>query len=461
MGKVKQTLEGAMFLPGVMYNGGADLSAPLIPLSSLEAMLSIYHDGTIRHIMPLMDEFGAYAAEYGVIDHTLKHLYAPVTLFHRHKRSVLSEMLAIMALKYGWFDIPDDLLVRTEQYLVAYSEGLAEVNSNRYYREQHLESATHVHMLKMYQHTRKNMWEHMRYVASALYHKLTTYPKLTIKQMLHQNNTDEKYVDIAAEFVKVSLILHKCNVKVPLDQVFVNSPMFKAAMAMMADYVVGPKMMYKNPIGALEKTWECKLPTIMPADVNQLRPKSVNYDRMCLLTIDPSVQPTFAVAPIEGINPRLMDFNDRFNVDVDRIGSTWAHLWYIGGISTVPGIENDTAVREYVAKILCSAWRMDKLHGRDTMRLCGHIARVFRLNVDDILGAYYRLSMSNIGWAYTRMPELLSHGMAMGPRIENVTSKAIIRKLQTGVSMYVQKVAKMMIEGIPEDRPEDDNMKEW
>jgi hypothetical protein len=300
------------------------------------------------------------------------------------------------------------------------------------------------------------MWEHLRYIAAALYHKMQEQSKTTVKQMLDQDSRNDKYVDIAAEFVKVSLLLSKCNVKVPISQTFVNSSVFKAALALMPTYVIGPSMVYKSPIATLEKTWECKLPAINQGDIKSLKPHAIDQRTMCLLTIDPAVQPTFAVTPVVGINPRLMDFNERFSTDTDKEGDIWSHMWYIGGVLTWPGIENDEKMREYVAKILCSLWRMDKIHARDVTRLFGHIAHAFKLNTDDILSTYYRLSMSNIAWAYTRMPAMVEFGMAIGPRIENVTSKAIIRKMQTGVSTHIHQIAKMMMEGTPKQEDEDE-----
>ena len=455
MRKNHQTLEGAMLLPGVMYNGGADLSAPLLSLKSLQSMIEMYDFGELGRVVPLMEEFGRRASKHGIIDNTLKYLYAPVTLFYRHKKGILSEILTILVMKYGWNDIPDDLLVRTEQYLVAYVDELGDVRQEAYRHDQELEQSTHVRMLKMNKHTGKNMWEHLRYIAAALYHKMQKQSKITVKQMLDQDSRNDKYIGIAAEFVKVSLLLSKCNVKVPISQAFVNSSVFKAALVLMPTYVIGPNMTYKSPITTLEKTWECKLPIINQEDIKSLKPHAIDVGTMCLLTMDQAVQPTFAVTPVVGINPRLMDFNERFNTDTDKEGDIWSHMWYIGGVLTWPGIENDEKMREYVAKILCSLWRMDKLHAGDVMRLFGHIAHAFRLNTDDILSTYYRLSMSNIAWAYMRMPAMVGFGMAIGPRIENVTSKAIIRKMQTGVSTNIHQIAKMMVEGIP--KQEDEN----
>lgn len=456
MGKNNQTIEGAMFLPGIMYNGGADLSAPLLPLNSVQHMLSMYNFAEMGQMIPLMDVFGTYAAESGVIDYGLKHLYAPVLLFHRHKKEILCRMLTVMVMKYGWFGIPDDLMIRAEQYLIKYAEALSENQGIKYRHERGMEHAEHSLMLSTSKHTHKNTWEHMRYIASALYYKLQRTPRMTVTQMLKQKGLDN-YTFMAAELVKVSLVLSKCNVKVPLDQNFVNSPLFKAALTMMPDYVIGPRMIYKNPIVTLEKTWECKLPIADVADTKLLKPQSADRNTMCLLTTDPTMQPTFAIEPLEGINPRLMDFAERFNTNTTFVGGIWSHVWYIGGVSTWPGIADDEKVRTYVAKILCSWWRMDDSRfAEDTVRLFGHIAQMFKLNTDDILGVYYRLSMSNIEWAYTRMPGLIKHGLSIGPRIESVTSKAIIRKLQTGVSACVREIARLVVEGTPKQEDEDE-----
>lgn len=456
MGKNKQTIEGAMFLPGIIYNGGADLSAPLLPLASIQHMLSMYNFSELEQAIPLMDAFGTYAAEYGVIDYGLKHLYTSVILFHRHKKEMLVQMLSVIVIKYGWFDIPDDLMIRAEQYLIKYAEVLSWVQEIKYRHEHGMENAEHGLMLRVSKYTHKNTWEHMRYIASALYYKLQHTPRMTVTQMLNQGERGD-YTFTAAELVKISLVLSKCNVKVPLNQNFVNSPLFKAALTMMPDYVIGPRMVYKNPIAALEKTWGCKLPIVDVAAVKLLKPQSTGRGPMCLLTMDPIIQPTFAVEPLEGIGPRLMDFTERFNTHTDKEGGLWSHVWYIGGISTWPGIADDEKVCTYVAKILCSWWRMDEMRfGIDTNRLFGHIAQMFKLNTDDILGVYYRLSMSNIEWAYTRMPVLVKAGVAIGPRIENVTSKAIIRKSQTGVSACVREIAKLVVEGIPKQEDEDE-----
>jgi hypothetical protein len=456
MRKNHQTLEGAMLLPGVMYDGGADLSAPLLSLKSLQSMIEMYDFEELGRVMPHMNEFGRCASQYGIIDTTLKHLYAPVTLFYRHKKCILSEMLTVMVMKYGWFGIPDDLLVRTEQYLVAYSDVLPDVSQEGYRHERDLEHSTHVRMLKINKHTGKNIWEHLRYIAAVMYHKMQKQSKMTVKQMLEQDSRNNKYVDIVAEFVKVSLLLSKCNVKVPIGQSFVDSSLFKAALALMPSYVIGPNMIYKSPIATLEKTWECKLPTINQEDVKALKPHTIDDRTMCLLTMNPIIQPTFAATPVVGVNPRLMDFNEQFNTDTDKEGNIWSHMWYIGGILTWPGIENDGKTREYVAKMLCSLWRMDKVHAGDTLRLFGHIAHAFKLNTDDILSTYYRLSMSNIAWAYMRMPTMVEFGLSIGPRIENVTSKAIIRKTQTGVSTCIHQIAKMMMEGVTKQEDEDE-----